>query len=210
MKLLSTILILSAILYGFAVTNAGAITLTPYNNRTAWENAVSGFFIEEDFNSFTTGVSYEFSPVDVGDFNVSVNGQTFDNIHNVGQPTTSNDVNGTPQINAATGYTGGTTLAFDFPILAFGADWDGVSDNRTTSIQVAGVGLSIPNLEPGFFGFVADEMFSSAQLILTSGGSDGFAIDNAVYSPIPIPGTILLLGSGLVFLAGLRRKFRKN
>ena len=59
-----------AALCGFAVTNASATVLTFYNSRAAWEAAVDGSFVEQNFNSFTSGVSYESAPVDVGDLSL--------------------------------------------------------------------------------------------------------------------------------------------
>ncbi|MBW1800740.1 MAG: PEP-CTERM sorting domain-containing protein [Deltaproteobacteria bacterium] len=41
-------------------------------------------------------------------------------------------------------------------------------------------------------------------------GSNAFAIDDITYTVIPEPTTMLLLGSGLIGLAGVRRRFRKR
>lgn len=196
--------------WGFSVTNAVAIpVLTVYGNRAAWEAAVGGSFVEQNFNSFTSGVSYEAGAVDVGDFSVSVAGTTFGFIwHNIGPVSSGNDVNGTPQVNAATGDVGGTSFAFDSPIYAFGGNWQGISDSRTTSFNVDGATLAIPNLNGGFFGFVSDTPFSSQLLFLSSGPADGFGIDDVVYAsnPVPEPTTLALLGAGLVAVRARRRR----
>jgi len=69
--------LVSAIAFGCLASQAQATILTVYNNRAAWEAAVAGSFDEQNFDSYTTFTSYEFSPVDVGDFSVSVSGATF-------------------------------------------------------------------------------------------------------------------------------------
>jgi hypothetical protein len=188
---------------------AAAPVLTVYTDRAAWEAAVSGTFVEENLNAFNPGVSYELAPLDVGDFTISVSGDTFPGWHQVGPNNTVNDVNGTAQLNAITVLNGRTTLSFDFPVWAFGAHWAGISDSRVTSIDVDGTVLPLPNLNQAFYGFTSSAPFSSLFLSLTTGGPDGFGMDDVVYSrsAIPEPATLALVGLGLAALA-LRRRNR--
>jgi hypothetical protein len=196
--------------FGAAATHATAAPfLTVYTDRAAWEVAVSGAYVEKDFDTFNATVSYEFAPVNVGDFTVSVSGETFGtDFHSIG-PTGLNTVNGTPHLSAATGPTGGTTLSFSFPIWSFGADWAGTSNGgRVTSINIDGTILALPNLEEGlFYGFTSDTPFTSMFMYLTDGDPDGFGMDNVVYtrSAVPEPVTLALMGLGMAALA-LRRR----
>ncbi len=204
------------LIYFFATFNASA-ALVGFTDRAAWEVAVAGTFSSEDFSSVPDGV-YESSPIDVGDFTVSVTGDKFDsiwqNISSTGSGGASiNSVNGTQQLNVATGGMGGTTLDFDFEIYAFGADWAHVSDSRTTSFVVGGEQLYISFLTSGgFFGFVSDAALTAIFLSLAEGGADGFGMDNLVYAAatqsVPEPSTIVLLGLGVLGVSVSR--FRKT
>jgi len=185
--------ILSATVLGLSLvsTSASAISLTAYSDFASWQAAVHSYSVE-NFGGFTSSAAYDASPLDVGDFTVSASGQTFGSSwHYVGEGNSSrtdNDVNGSSQLNVATGTSGGTTLAFDMPIMAFGADWAGVSDSRVTSI---------------------DMMFSTLTLELTSGAADGFGMDNIVYggvSNVPVPAAALLFAPALLGFAAFRRK----
>lgn len=191
-------------------TNASA-ALIAFTDRADWEAAVSGNFLSEDFSSTSSG-DYMTSAIDVGDFTVSMTGSSFGtswhNISSIGAGGSAlNSVDGSQQLNVATGSTGGTTLEFDFDIYAFGADFAYVSDSRTTSFLIDGVQLDIPYLDSEFFGFVSDTAFSANFLTLTSGGADGFGMDNLVYAAsVPEPGTLALLGLGLAGIGFSRKK----
>ncbi len=85
------------------------------------------------------------------------------------------------------------------------------------------ISLGPNNLDAGsvkYFGFydlettfnrIAIATVDAGQNVLLKYESDWYGIDNiSVGTPIPEPTTMLLLGSGLIGLAGFRRKFRKS
>lgn len=209
MKFRSALLAAATLL---SVATQSEAALVVYTSRTAWEAAVGGSFTLQDFSSFSVSSSYENQTLRVGDFTILASGTTFGSSwHNVGPVSNSNSVNGSSQINAATGDTGGTSLTFDNAILAIGGDWAGISDSRTTSLTIGTDVVAIPNLNGSFWGVVSDTPFSVAQLTLTSGAPDGFSLDNLAYTQagrLPEPGTLSIVAAALLGLGLVRRRQR--
>jgi hypothetical protein len=87
------------------------------------------------------------------------------------------------------------------------------SDSLITSANT-GVFGGNPSSTNGYYGDVASLELSAnniayALLTPTSPSGLGITFDDLTYTPVPLPGTLLLLGSGLLGLGGWRR-FRKG
>ncbi len=87
--------------------------------------------------------------------------------------------------------------------------------------SIQGYGNEDPSCDPSgpwegtgcgiFIGFdVGSDLIASIQFGPSSGSGDGFAIDDLRFerTAVPEPGTLLLIGSGLVGLGFMRRRFR--
>lgn len=76
----------------------------------------------------------------------------------------------------------------------------------TESINVLDLTGTMASGSLTYFAFLSDLAFDTVVFYASDG--DGYGIDNlSIGAPTPIPGAIWLLGSGLVGLVGLRRRF---
>ncbi|MFC6669437.1 PEP-CTERM sorting domain-containing protein [Marinobacterium aestuariivivens] len=169
--------------------------------RFDWEAAV-GAYMEEDF-----------AGGDSDDFSVAIAGGGHNRF----------SINGTLKDRLSPGSGSVTTIAFDFEIFAFGANWDLSPREAGRGIRLYAGGLLVPIEVPTthtgeFFGFISDVGFT--QLVLdagTQGGApDRYTADDFVYSAfsspiaepvaVPVPGTLALLVLGALLGIGLGRR----
>jgi len=116
-----------------------------------------------------------------------------------------------------------TMNAFGIDTFGFGSGIDDPNTPYDLTLTVSGIdqvfatgpiygpGGVPPNKTWFFLGVIDSAGFNTLE-ILGGGWRDGVELDNLAYgsaSPVPEPATVLLLGTGLVGLVGLRKKLKK-
>jgi len=180
---------------------AQSVVITYFNNLADWEAAAGSSAYSEQFNGNATDPAIIFSSTN-GSGSI-VNNRWQDQVNNDSTANTYID------FSQLTGGFGGhwNTLAPGGPgtgislTLTF---FNGVT--QTLSQQVSN------SLDNDFFGFMSDVGISRIALSegSQSSGVETYWLDYAVYSDIPEPESLALLGIGLVALSLLRRKQNKS
>jgi hypothetical protein len=175
-----------------ATVNAATLV---YTDKTAWENALGGQFLTEDFADaqLNTGVSYVSS--ESGHINPAQQ-----NYQDVLASVSQNE----PM----------TTWSFTPEITAYGGNWTlggpGGSGN-SLQVYIADSSLFVGSIPSsyggGFWGFISNSPFTSVKLIGGTGtNQQHYALDNMVYSAVPVPASVWLFCSGILGLIGLARR----
>jgi hypothetical protein len=185
---------------------AGVSASTIYTSRAAWTAQVTGI-TTEDFNAFS-GNLYQTLTLDDVTFDVPGHPDS-------GALWVSCSFCYAPFDVALVGNHYMTTVRgmFNTPVGAVGADVANLSVNDTIAIDVDingtwyqwNVAYTYPNAF--FWGIVAGPGETIDGITFSPTTSNWVGIDNFAYGGTPEPGTIALLGSGILGLAGvLRRK----
>ena len=195
----------------FGIVSLSSATTMTYSDRISWELATSGIttvgfegiapdnsFVSQGTNTTIEGVNFSSHLMFVigkdyaesgGVFNLGTGAILFG--HSVGI------------------YAGGIG-----DITSFGIDLRGYDEAFTTFNLTLSTGDSFPktvtNPTGGFFGVTSDVAFSSILIDPTTSFiiMDNFSFGEA--TAIPEPATMLLLGTGLVGVAGAARRKKKN
>ena len=168
-----------------------------YTDKTAWENALGGQFLTEDFNDedLNIGVHF-FSSAESGHINPA---------QDCYQDVLTSESNNEPY----------TIWSFTPQIMAYGGDWTlggpgGSGNNLRVFIADSSeyVGAIGNDYGGEFWGFISDTPFTTVKLIGGTGqNQQHYCLDNMVYSPVPEPGTLLLFSGGLIgILLVIRRR----
>ena len=189
-----------------------------FTDRGAWEAAVGGSFVTEDFNALASA-GMSLGTNSVGRIDVEVGGTDPGN-NAIGGAFT---VNGTQSITLESDTNGSDLqdVSIDFsadaPVIGFGADWVSTTNSGGLTVIIDGMTVEFADhlvSGDGFLGFVSDTAFSSAVFgQVNQATNEIFGLDDLSISSsaaVSEPAVASLLGLGLLgaFAATRRRRSR--
>ncbi len=188
------LLYVTLVMMTFWATTVSA-EITVYTVKAEWENALSRQFLTEDFADDKLNSGVDFDTTESGHINPAE--QCY-------QDVLASESQNEPA----------TTWSFAPEISAYGGNWilggPGGSGNSLL-VYIVGtpvrVGVISNSYNGEFWGFISDTPFTSVKLVGGEGTQQQhYCLDDMVYSPVPEPGTLCLLGAGLMGLLILRRR----
>lgn len=196
-------------------TNAA---LTVYTDRAAWEAAVGGTFVLEDFNAQAPGVIADGATLDTGLLQITRDGSPNggDGLLEIEPGANFGNFDGTTFISGETGAAPHEIVDIGFngqAIYAFGADWVSPFSGDGIALQVGNELIlldSISGFNSGFVGFVSDSDTYTKVSIVGNPADVTFqelwSGDNFSYATvIPGPAAFALFGIGGLAMGRRRR-----
>ena len=168
-----------------------------FTDKTALENALNGQYQTESFDDDQLNMGVSFSSSESGHINPALGYYQ--------------DVLTSESANEPF-----TIWSFAPPIRAYGGDWTlggpGGSGN-SLMVYVADTAEYVGTIGNGFggefWGFISDSAFTSVRLVGGTGThQQNYQLDNMVYSSVPEPGALCLLGTGVAGLLFLAKRIR--
>lgn len=176
-------------------TSSVSALVTVYTDKTAWETAVGGLFLTEDFSDAVLNPGVSFVSSESGHINPA---------EECYQDVLASQSQNEPM----------TIWSFDPQIVAYGGNWTlggpgGSGNSLLVYIEDSPeyVGFISNSYGGEFWGFISDAPFTSVKLVGASGSNQqNYRLDDMVYSQIPEPASLSLLALSGIAMICRRRK----